>query len=107
MPVTSVSRAATCPAPRRSCRCGYFPAGNRSANTNQRQGTGAGRRAYNSQGLFMTVISGKPPAPQKTKKRSELRKPIDPLDDEPAIYDDALKRKTRWSILWTVVRILT
>ena len=55
----------------------------------------------------MTVISGKPPVPQKSKKRSELRKPIDPLDDEPAIYDDALKRKTRWSILWTVVRILT
>ena len=55
----------------------------------------------------MTVLSGKPPAPKKTKRRTELRQPIDPSDDEPAIYNENLKRKTRWSILWTVVRILS
>jgi O-antigen/teichoic acid export membrane protein len=36
-----------------------------------------------------------------------LRKPFDPQDDKPAIYDDTLRKKTRWSILWTVLRILS
>jgi O-antigen/teichoic acid export membrane protein len=53
----------------------------------------------------MTILPGKPPVPQDKKKRSELRSPIDSLDDAPATYDETLKRKTRWSILWTVVRI--
>jgi O-antigen/teichoic acid export membrane protein len=55
----------------------------------------------------MTVVSGKPPAPQKSKRRSELRQPIDPQDDRPSIYDDTLRRKTRGSVLWTVLRILS
>ncbi|MEZ5831879.1 MAG: oligosaccharide flippase family protein [Dongiaceae bacterium] len=53
----------------------------------------------------MTIISGKPPVPESKTRRSELRRPIDPEDDKPGLYDDKLKRKTRWSILWTVVRI--
>ncbi|WP_119300916.1 lipopolysaccharide biosynthesis protein [Dongia deserti] len=56
---------------------------------------------------FMTILSGKPPVPQKLKRRTELRNPIDPLDDQPATYDDTLRKKTRWSILWTVLRILS
>ncbi len=55
----------------------------------------------------MTIASGTPPVPQKKKGRSELRNPIDPFDDQPAIYDGILRKKTRWSILWTVLRILT
>jgi len=31
--------------------------------------------------------------------------PIDPGADEPSLYDDELRRKTRWSIVWTLVRI--
>lgn len=67
----------------------------------------AGGDARNSQGPFMTVLSDKPPVPQKKRRRSELRKPIDPQDDSPAAYDGSLRRKTRWSILWTVIRILS
>ena len=55
----------------------------------------------------MTILSGKPPAPQKNKRRSEFRKPFDPDDDKPVAYDDTLRKKTRWSILWTVLRILS
>jgi O-antigen/teichoic acid export membrane protein len=55
----------------------------------------------------MTVHSDKPPVPPNKKRRSGLRKPFDPQDDKPAIYDDSLRRKTRWSILWTVLRILS
>ncbi len=55
----------------------------------------------------MTILSGKPPAPQKNTRRSELRKPTDPDDDKPASYNDTLRRKTRWSILWTILRILS
>jgi O-antigen/teichoic acid export membrane protein len=55
----------------------------------------------------MTILSGKPPAPKKNNRRSELRKPFDPDDDKPATYDDTLRRKTRWSILWTVLRVLS
>src|SRR5215470_3356771 len=31
--------------------------------------------------------------------------PIDPGADEPSLYDDDLRKKTRWSIVWTLVRI--
>lgn len=55
----------------------------------------------------MTVISGKPPVPRKSKRRPELRQPTDPQDDGPSTYDDTLRRKTRGSILWTVLRILS
>jgi O-antigen/teichoic acid export membrane protein len=34
-----------------------------------------------------------------------LTKPIEPLGDEPSLYDDDLRKKTRWSIVWTLVRI--
>ena len=55
----------------------------------------------------MTVLSDKPPIPPNKRRRSGLRKPFDPHDDKPAIYDDTLRRKTRWSILWTILRILS
>jgi O-antigen/teichoic acid export membrane protein len=44
-------------------------------------------------------------SPAKNDRRSKLRKPFDPEDDKPAAYDHTLRRKTRWSILWTVLRI--
>jgi O-antigen/teichoic acid export membrane protein len=34
-----------------------------------------------------------------------LNLPIEPPDDPPSVYNEDLRRKTRWSILWTVVRI--
>src|SRR5512138_3496419 len=39
------------------------------------------------------------------KRRFALRQPIESEDDEPQRYDADLRRKTRWSILWTVVRV--
>jgi O-antigen/teichoic acid export membrane protein len=52
----------------------------------------------------MTTLSDKPPVPQQ-KKSAELRTPVDSHDDESGVYDESLRQKTRWSILWTVVRI--
>jgi len=34
-----------------------------------------------------------------------LTNPIDPDNDQPSTYDAELRRKTRWSIVWTLVRI--
>jgi len=39
------------------------------------------------------------------KAKSGTRKLTEPEDDEPGIYNEDLRKKTRWSILWTVVRI--
>lgn len=39
------------------------------------------------------------------KAKSSTRKLTEPENDEPTLYNDDLKKKTRWSILWTVVRI--
>ena len=36
---------------------------------------------------------------------SSVRNLTEPEDNEPSLYDADLRRKTRWSILWTVVRI--
>jgi O-antigen/teichoic acid export membrane protein len=55
----------------------------------------------------MALPSGEPPAPQKNNGGSERRQPFEPDDDRPATYDNTLRRKTRWSILWTVLRILS
>ena len=41
----------------------------------------------------------------QTKAKPSARRPAEPEDDEPSFYDEDLKKKTRWSILWTVVRI--
>src|SRR5512145_1844426 len=39
------------------------------------------------------------------KAKSSTRKLTEPEDDEPSLYNEDLRKKTRWSILWTVVRI--
>lgn len=39
------------------------------------------------------------------KAKSGTRKLTEPEDDEPSLYNEDLRKKTRWSILWTVVRI--
>jgi O-antigen/teichoic acid export membrane protein len=39
------------------------------------------------------------------KAKASTRKLTEPEDDEPSLYNADLRRKTRWSILWTVVRI--
>src|SRR5512145_1687169 len=39
------------------------------------------------------------------KAKSGVRKLTEPEDDLPSVYNEDLRRKTRWSILWTVVRI--
>src|SRR5687768_2179700 len=39
------------------------------------------------------------------KAKSGGRKLTEPEDDQPSLYNDDLRKKTRWSILWTVVRI--
>ena len=41
------------------------------------------------------------------KAKSSARKLTEPEADEPSLYNADLRRKTRWSILWTVVRIGT
>jgi len=40
-----------------------------------------------------------------TKGQVELTSQEEPPDDGPAQYDHDLRRKTRWSILWTIVRV--
>lgn len=42
---------------------------------------------------------------QTKKGRADLKTPREPQDDEQSVYDHNLKKKTRGSILWTVVRI--
>lgn len=42
---------------------------------------------------------------ESTKEPADLTSQDEPQDDEPSLYNEDLKRKTRWSILWTVVRI--
>jgi O-antigen/teichoic acid export membrane protein len=42
---------------------------------------------------------------QKKKGRADLTNPAEPQDDEPSLYNEDLRKKTRGSILWTVVRI--
>lgn len=44
-----------------------------------------------------------PQAPEKA--RSGARKLTEAEPDEPSVYNEDLRKKTRWSILWTVVRI--
>src|SRR5262245_42690608 len=39
------------------------------------------------------------------KAKSSARKLTEAEPDEPSVYNEDLRRKTRWSILWTVVRI--
>ncbi len=39
------------------------------------------------------------------KAQKSTRKLTEPEDDEPSVYNEDLRKKTRWSILWTVVRI--
>ena len=39
------------------------------------------------------------------KAKSSTRKLTEPEDEEPSLYNEDLRKKTRWSILWTVVRI--
>jgi O-antigen/teichoic acid export membrane protein len=39
------------------------------------------------------------------KAKTSTRKLTEPEDDEPSRYNEDLRKKTRWSILWTVVRI--
>ena len=39
------------------------------------------------------------------KGKSSTRKLTEPEDEQPSIYNKDLRNKTRWSILWTVVRI--
>jgi O-antigen/teichoic acid export membrane protein len=39
------------------------------------------------------------------KAKSSTRKLTEPEDEQPSIYNADLREKTRWSILWTVVRI--
>jgi O-antigen/teichoic acid export membrane protein len=39
------------------------------------------------------------------KAKPSTRKLTEPEDDEPSLYNEDLRQKTRWSILWTVVRI--
>ena len=39
------------------------------------------------------------------KANSSTRKLTEPENDEPSLYNEDLRQKTRWSILWTVVRI--
>ncbi|HEV8392299.1 MAG TPA: lipopolysaccharide biosynthesis protein [Dongiaceae bacterium] len=53
----------------------------------------------------MTVVSGEPPVLEKKKGRADLTNPTEPEDDEPSLYNEDLRKKTRSSILWTVVRI--
>jgi len=53
----------------------------------------------------MTIVSGEPPVLQTKKGRADLTNPAEPQDDEPSLYNEDLKKKTRGSILWTVVRI--
>jgi len=53
----------------------------------------------------MTILSGEPPVLQDKKQRADLTKPVEPQDDEPSRYNEDLRKKTRSSILWTVVRI--
>lgn len=55
----------------------------------------------------MTTLSSEPPTRRKNKGLPEFRQPLDSDDDRPATYDNTLRKKTRWSILWTVVRILS
>src|SRR5262245_14976256 len=52
----------------------------------------------------MTVLSDKPPVPDK-KTSAAPKMPVGAHDDDLELYDESLRRKTRWSILWTVVRI--
>jgi O-antigen/teichoic acid export membrane protein len=53
----------------------------------------------------MTILSGEPPVLQKKQGRADLTNPAEPQADEPSLYNEDLRKKTRWSILWTVVRI--
>ena len=39
------------------------------------------------------------------KAKKSARKLTEPEADEPSVYNEDLRKKTRWSILWTVVRI--
>jgi O-antigen/teichoic acid export membrane protein len=52
----------------------------------------------------MSILSDKQLMPKKKRLRAELRIPVDP-DHEAGKYDDELRRKTRRSIMWTLVRI--
>jgi O-antigen/teichoic acid export membrane protein len=42
---------------------------------------------------------------QSSANKSSTRKLTEPEDDDPSLYNEDLRKKTRWSILWTVVRI--
>lgn len=46
----------------------------------------------------------RPQVVEKKKDQPDLARLSGP-DDEPSLYNDDLRKKTRWSILWTVVRI--
>jgi O-antigen/teichoic acid export membrane protein len=43
----------------------------------------------------------------KKKGHADSIKPTEPEDDEPSVYNEDLRKKTRGSILWTIVRIAT
>ncbi|HJT14805.1 MAG TPA: lipopolysaccharide biosynthesis protein [Dongiaceae bacterium] len=49
--------------------------------------------------------SSRQAAQKASASKSSARKLTEPEDDQPSLYNADLRKKTRWSILWTVVRI--
>jgi O-antigen/teichoic acid export membrane protein len=62
----------------------------------------AGRNKANTQPMNDDSRTNRPAL---DKAKSGTRKLTEPEDEQPSIYSADLRRKTRWSILWTVVRI--